>query len=104
MNSTVNTGNTKSHRTNIPSAQFIYVKVRDFVRQKRANYERITAPDVLQFLITKNIIENPITINSGVLCVQRWLKKTVLKEERSLGKLDWHLMLLLSVTITCVLY
>ena len=85
----VHTGNTKSLRTNIPSAQIIYVNGRDFVRQKRANLERITAPDVLQFLITENITKNPITISSVVRCVQRWLLKNGFKR----GKKFWKIVL-----------
>ncbi len=96
-------GNKKAHLTSIPSAQAVFVEVRDFVPAKCSNYDRVTATHIFHFLKSKNVIancqsnsnsENNVSDNSSIRTVQRWLLKNVFKRGAKSGNngLKYHII------------
>ena len=97
VHSTTRSGNKESYATKILTAKIDYISVRDFVREKRSKYERVTSNHVLSFLKNREFIQSndtnyEIQLNkpdeSDLRTVQRWLVKNVFKrvsKSKSIG-------------------
>ena len=96
ISSTQRMGNTTVHSTRIPSAQSVYIQVRDFVRAKRSKFEHVTAHEVLQFMEMRNIVsmhrddEGNISqkdMKSALRTTQRWLSSKGFKRGAKSGSI-----------------
>ena len=97
VHSTTRNGNKESHATKILSANILYISVRDFVREKRSKYERVTSNNVLSFLKNCQFIQSndrnyEIQSNesnkSDLRTIQRWVVKNGFKrgsKSKSIG-------------------
>ena len=91
----------------------VHIGVRDFVREKRSNMERVTTTDLAYFLLPKNFIATPVnnlplqsnkSIESNIPIVQRWLTKNGFKRGVKSGSLGMKPMFFPGETHTCVNY
>jgi len=89
-------GNRSEKETRIPGTKAVQIRVREFVRVKRANRERVTARQVLDFLAAEGLIVME-TNEEGVVDrkafvsayrnVRRWLQKNSYNRGRRTGNL-----------------
>ena len=77
-------GNRSSKDTRIPDTKAVQIRIRDFVRGKRAKRERVTARQVLDFLAGEGLIAveknaegvmDPKAFATAYRNVRRWLQK-----------------------------
>ncbi len=91
-------GNHDKKHTRIVAGSQTYFKVRDFVRERHINYQRVTATQVYWFLVAEKLIDanhelsasrNQVINHSAIRCVQRFLVHNGFKRgKRSAGNLQ----------------
>lgn len=89
-------GNRSAKETRIPDTRAVQIRVREFVRGKRAKRERVTARQVLDFLAVADLIVvetneegvmDPKAFQAAIRSVQRWLQKNSYNRGRRTGNL-----------------
>jgi hypothetical protein len=72
-------GNAGQRDTRIPRTKAMQIKVRDFVRSRRMNRERVTARQVLDFFVENQYVIIPldkrVAFDSAYRSVSRWLSE-----------------------------
>ena len=94
VNPTGKRGNFRNKRTRVPSTLACHAIVRDFIREKRMNRERVTARQVLECLVMRGFIHVEMhsrgimeqkSLDTALRAVQRYLcRKGFLRGSTSL--------------------
>lgn len=79
-----NRGNRQAKVTRVPNTREMYVKVRNFVREERMNHKRVTAAQVMEFLIEDKVLDvevgqgniiPPKPYNAAIKATRRFLSR-----------------------------
>ena len=89
-------GNRTSKDTRIPDTKQVQIRVREFVRSRRAKRKRVTARQVLEFLYGEDVVHikvnaegeiDPTSFSTAYRNVRRWLQKNSYNRGRRTGNL-----------------